>query len=1648
MGKKRKKRENNFPRHIITGVAVTSLAFGVLTNASAFENLFEPQSYKNFEQMQKNKNSDYVSGKDKNTDLADKNKKKNQNTGKDLQQALKLNGNDTSDLNLSSNQNSNSTAKNSNTFSISDKDGQDTIGTTTGNTDQTDNGTGNENSSNNNTVSKDPSTPSSPVKPTDKDQNSDTTPVSWEDSQLLPRDLVATKYGKIKKLTATITKEEYYFGEKFNADDATVIGTFVKDGKTYTKELPYGGDDGYQVSFSSNKTGNLTAVFSYGGMTTRCHYKVSSNHVIINFFVLYNDEYYAAQFKGSVFDFLETDVQDYLTSLNKVPYTYPIGGNAIDLSNIHSRMIAYLGNEDAKTSIVKFDGNYKNVNFLEESSDGYLTSMLEGFRFTTTKKLIDSQSYIYYPADNDRWNYSINSKNIVDTIVVVPDEYKIKRETQSDDDWKTYCGDQVLEQYTGSEQNLCVPMGVTKIKLTEKPSNADITTLTLPESVDKLDFESISKYLPDLQEYAYSDPDDARSINFRDYKIVDGVLYSADGSTLLSVPAGRTKKLVIPSTVTTLAKGCLQNVSLDKIYFEDSNPPAVLGDTGYQGTIVVPESEYDNSVKQYMFAFQSECDKIDFISENESSALYDYDSKTNTICRRNDSKELCAISSDEQGLYTVDSKYETIDAGAFYKNTSLTDIEFGSNIKKLKNESLVFSDDIGSIIINGSNVEIEPYIFGDPSDGSKVPDIKIYVKDTDHDTYLKKWSDILDPVYGEGTTKKLLAVSDGNILYEDGAKYEKYQDGNSTKYRLLKVYDAKKTALKLKDGTAEIANGAFNKCKKLEILYLPSTIQSISKDMFDECSSLESVITMSPSLKTTLKKNTTAELFTIGSDYQDFVYENGVIYGKSLDGSYTLLNVPTDMTGVFIVKNNTKKLYEHALSECNFLEEVIIPDTNSLTEIAPSCFAQNQAIQSVDLSEMKNLQLLGTQAFKDCTNLEEVKLPDQLETLEDQTFYGCSNLTTVDGNGIKTIKDEVFSECILLDTLHGFDDVQTLGASAFYDCQSLTNMILGTSISKIDEECFENCINLRSITINGTITGISRYCFSGCEKLVDVSISKQQKSCLRFIGVEAFAECNNLKNLNFSDASSLKNIGEGAFVDCTELVSVKFPKSVTSLPDNCFSGCNSLSTLQLKSEQAVTLGNSVFGKTISNYLHILVPEKSLDDYRSSYKKTLDKTYGNGTTNKVLGIIDPKIEYLKGVKYELTSEGRVLKEVTDDFSGELTVLEDTVRIEKDTFKNCSKLTKLVIPEGCKLELGDRCFKDCKNLTKIELYGDIPQWGDEVFMGCTSLSSITIGYSTSEIPRIGTRAFKDCTGLSDVSAINIAAHVNTIGKEAFMNCTNLPAIGFTINDANGDARTYLQEIEDYAFSNCQSLTTLLTTNFSGIQKLGNYAFKGCSSLKQPSLAKSLTSVGKGCFMDCSNLLYVSFYGAVEEFPEDCFRNCPKLIRTGGTDLAFQSLKRIGDHAYAGCSSLATSTSWYLERYANLEEIGDYAFENCTTLADSALSSTITKIGAHAFDGCSAIGTLTFNGTQPPTFGTFLPETMSEDFMIKVPDSKDEDDVVYKAYYKQLKLALSSDDIVYKILDSVSDEAKDRNAPSQANDTTTEEKINHNEETKDDH
>ena len=76
------------------------------------------------------------------------------------------------------------------------------------------------------------------------------------------------------------------------------------------------------------------------------------------------------------------------------------------------------------------------------------------------------------------------------------------------------------------------------------------------------------------------------------------------------------------------------------------------------------------------------------------------------------------------------------------------------------------------------------------------------------------------------------------------------------------------------------------------------------------------------------------------------------------------------------------------------------------------------------------------------------------------------------------------------------------------------------------------------------------------------------------------------------------------------------------------------------------------------------------------------------------------------------------------------------------------------------------------------GDIPEWGEETFAGCTSIQAVYLGSdSTDHIERIGTRAFQGCTGLAGNSAVSIRATVTVMGEECFAGCSELMGIPMT-------------------------------------------------------------------------------------------------------------------------------------------------------------------------------------------------------------------------------------------------------------------------------
>ena len=1699
---------------IITVLVVAGVGAGSLLNASKLESLFNPGKFKKFENRYQSDNYDYAAGDGDDMNLADEDKE-GKGKDEDQQQVLpvsepekkkgsndlgiadnrktaktnKKNGVEFTDTNNNSSKNNRSGGTNPNSRNntnngtnaknntgAGDKNGnnqkpsdnKNDNSNNTGHKDDTNNNPGNDDNNNNNDNNDNNNPSNGDNNDNDNGNNSndntssdngntgdDNTETSWEDKQLKPKDPVETADGKLLYLTVTMSKTQYTKGDSFSAKDAEVTATFEKSGKTTNKILSYGGSDGYSVTLSTKKTGDQTAVFYYKGTTARAAYKVLSNYVVIYYAAAYGDtnDWYTSSYPGTPLGNIDKDSYDALKEEIDFPNNVVTNGNIFNLATIHKRMIAHLGDASVKEAFGNtIQGSYNTTVFLSEDSEGYLKTMLEGFRYVYNKQLMDSRSYVYYPYDN---NWDSTTRNLVNVIASVPSGYKVRRVTSNADDLGKYSADQVLEKYTGSDSTLTVPMGVTKIALTVKSTG--VTKLSIPQSVSAIDTKTIADNLPNLTDYEAADSE--KELALAGYKIIDGVLYSADGKTLLSVPAGK-KNVNVPETVTNLAKDCFRGMSKDAvIIFNSQKAPTVEGETGYTGTIQVSLSDYDTVYKRYMFAFGKESNAMTFSDTEKQTDLYVYKEADTTLrCKDNESR-LAAVAPGTAGEYTVSKDVTSISSGAFVDCTKLTDITMGAQVTELCESSLVLNGRMETVTLKAEKIKIAEKLFGDPANGGIVPDITVYVDSAIYEDYLESWTETLDPVYGENTAKNLLYGEGISYLYEDGAKYQKLSSGKKEEYRLVAVYQKDKTALQVKSGTVAVSAKAFADCTALEILTLPDTLTEIPEGLFTDCTGLETVLCDSSKTEINVASGIadSTDVYHTGKEYSSFEYEGGMIYGKNTAGERTLLNVPTDYVGTVTVKANTVAYADEAFKDGSGWVEFTDEDPTALKKIGARCFENCTYLKYIDWRKNTSLTKIGEGAFKNCSNLDMLLLPDSVKTLSKQMCYNDAALVTLQAAGATNIEEEAFYGCDSLEKAP-VDNVESIGDYAFYGCRMLQTLVLPETLTNLGESSFENCTLLGTVEIDADIPGIPRYCFYGCRSLVKVSFdssAKSAKNSMKVIGAYAFSQCSTLEKMDLSEFHNLSQIGEGAFSCDVSLLNVKLPDSLQKIYKNGFETCDSLSILQLNSESVTQLGESVFGEELPGYINIWVKDSVLSDYVSAYKAVLDPEYGEGTAEELLGVINDKAEVIKGVEFEITDEGRILKRASKHLSGDYTVPEDTIAIADEAFMDCTKLTGIILPRGASISLGDRCFKNCTGLLKIEIYSAIPKWGEETFMNCTSAAKVMIGAAVTDpsIERVGTRAFKGCTGLSTTGSVQFVVPVRVLGEECFTDCTNMTSIGISANFKAG-----LQVIEDGAFKNCQSLNAFLTSTYSGLKTIGAHAFENCDTLKGPSVPAGVISVGEGCFMNCDNLQYVSFYGSVSEYPKDCFKNCPNLSRTGGTAAAFAALKHIGESAYEGCSSLTASASWSIGRYRNLETIGANAFKGCKSMATGVvvnsdikayiyttqLAASVTSVGAHAFDGCTGMGALIFQSEKPPVIGSMSLSSMADDFGIYVLDSKANGDNIYKAYLEALTKVLGENE-AYAVLDSISDGAKDRykeemdkaKEPDKASETTTEKK-----------
>ncbi len=127
---------------------------------------------------------------------------------------------------------------------------------------------------------------------------------------------------------------------------------------------------------------------------------------------------------------------------------------------------------------------------------------------------------------------------------------------------------------------------------------------------------------------------------------------------------------------------------------------------------------------------------------------------------------------------------------------------------------------------------------------------------------------------------------------------------------------------------------------------------------------------------------------------------------------------------------------------------------------------------------------------------------------------------------------------------------------------------------------------------------------------------------------------------------------------------------------------------------------------------------------------------------------------------------------------------------------------------------------------------------------------------------------------------------------------------------------------------------------------------SYLTELNLSDDITSIGYGAFRDCG-FLTVIIPNSITRIPDYAFAGCSSL-----TDLTIpNSVTGIGWGAFEGCSSLTS-----LEIPSSVTGIGWSAFEGCSSLTSLEIPSSVISIGRRAFAYCKNIKNIYFKGDIP--------------------------------------------------------------------------------------
>lgn len=348
---------------------------------------------------------------------------------------------------------------------------------------------------------------------------------------------------------------------------------------------------------------------------------------------------------------------------------------------------------------------------------------------------------------------------------------------------------------------------------------------------------------------------------------------------------------------------------------------------------------------------------------------------------------------------------------------------------------------------------------------------------------------------------------------------------------------------------------------------IPSSVTSIGNNAFDNCSRLETI-----TIPHTIE--------SIGEDaFSDCTalryneYNNGYYLGDDENPYVAFIKPTTYYESAFEINPNCKFIMNEAFKDCSSIVSIAIPD--SVVSVGHDAFNGCTSLTSISLN---NAHYIGEKAFYNCSSLESISISDSIDSIGHRAFEGCSSLSYNEfgngkylGNDVNQYLALVVVKDLTSSSFEINENCKLMCTSALVNYHALTSLYIPANVLYGAENATFNAKNLVSITVdpdNANYSSEDGLLYNKDQSKLFYCPDAYNGTLVIPNTVSSFkklpfSECKSLTNIQFEAGTSITMLEDYAFAQCKSIETVTLPNSITLIGEYAFIGCKSLTSITI-----------------------------------------------------------------------------------------------------------------------------------------------------------------------------------------------------------------------------------------------------------------------------------------------------------------------------------------------------------------------------------------------------------------------------------------------------------------------------------------------------